>query len=63
MLNRRYQQVWTGHQADELERLKQLTGLPKTEIIRRMFDHCVQESVLNQLVPTLSGSLGLRGAR
>lgn len=47
----------TDWQQQSFDRLHGQTGLTKSELMRRMFDYCLQEFVINQLVPTMSGSL------
>ena len=39
------------------------TGLAAAEVLRRMIDHCCQAEVLNELLPRLSGSVGVNGSR
>ena len=53
----RYQQLWSEKQAEELQRLSELTQLPKTELVRRFFDFCTKENNLNELIPAMSGHL------
>ena len=42
-------------QKDELRRRSEMTGLSVSELLRRMIDHCCQETVMNSLVPSMSG--------
>ncbi len=47
-------------QKEEFQNLSNETGEPIAELMRRMFDYCFQERVLNELVPAMSGSLGVQ---
>ncbi len=47
-------------QADALKSVTRQTNLGLAEFVRRCLDHCLQERVLNQLVPALSGQLQLQ---
>lgn len=47
----------TGTEAQGLFNVEQQTGLTRSELIRRMLDHCLQDHVLNILVPSQSGHL------
>lgn len=57
-----YGPVYFNAGTERQERLRELSeraSLSQAEILRRMLDHCLQEPVLNQLVPSLSGYLAL----
>lgn len=42
---------------DKMETLQSQTGLTLSELMRRMFDYCLQPQVLNMLVPCMSGQM------
>lgn len=43
-------------QGVELQSLRERSGLSLSEIIRRLIDYGLQERVLNEIVPSMSGS-------
>lgn len=45
------------HQCDALRALSRRSDLTMSEWLRRMVDHCLQEPVLNGLLPSMSGTL------
>ncbi len=47
------------HQAASFRQLKVETGYPVAEIMRRMFDHCFQDKVLNAIFPSMSGRISV----
>lgn len=46
-------------QGESLQKLKDLTGLSISEFTRRLFDYGLQEKVLDEIIPTMSGQLQL----
>ncbi len=63
MLNHRFNHMWSSGQAFMLEQIKDATGLTKSEIVRRMFDHCCSSEQLNRLCPAYSGQIQLGGQK
>lgn len=58
--------VMPQRQDDALRGLESVTGLNKSDLVRRMMDHCTQPQVLNAMFPNLSGhmnNLGEQGVR
>lgn len=47
-------------QLNTFYKLSEDTGLAVAELMRRMYDYCLQESVLCSLVPCMSGSANLK---
>lgn len=57
MAKQRYNQYLEVRQVATFESLRDHTGITVSELMRRMFDYCFQESVMNQIVPCMSGQL------
>ena len=49
----------TSQQREEIRIRSEQTGLTAAELLRRMMDYCSQETVMNQLVPNMSGYLSI----
>ena len=41
----------------DFQSLKEQTELSIAELMRRMFDHCLQTNLMNEIVPNMSGRL------
>lgn len=48
-------------QQDAIRDLHEQTGLGMSELVRRMFDFCLSQPTLNQLVPNMSGQIHVGG--
>jgi hypothetical protein len=46
-------------QIEALKDLKVQTGITSSEWLRRMIDYCLQDQILNQLAPALSGHISV----
>ena len=55
----RYNFTMPERYKDILRVLADTTGLPESEILRRMIDFCSDHRVVDELVPTVSGSVRL----
>ncbi len=60
---RRFNQYMPERQIEQFRALAQQTEIPVSELMRRMFDHCFREEVLNTIVPALSGRLEVQFQR
>jgi len=47
----------TEDQGTKILALKDFTGLNLSELTRRLFDYCLQEHRLNDIVPSMSGKM------
>jgi hypothetical protein len=47
----------TPSQGEAIISLKEQSGLNLSELTRRMFDYCLQEHRLNELIPSMSGRM------
>jgi len=50
----------TNQQEDNLRQLSDQSGLPAAELVRRILDRSFADTVLNEIVPTLSGYLSVK---
>ena len=57
---KRYCLFLPEHRIEHLQALSLQTGISAAEVVRRTLDFALQETVLNQLVPTMSGQLVLQ---
>lgn len=46
---------------DNFQNLAKETGITVSELKRRMYDFCFQEKILNEMLPSLSGSIQIHG--
>ena len=49
----------SDRQMGMLREVSEQTSLSVSEVMRRMYDHCLQPVVLNQLVPSMSGQINV----
>lgn len=49
----------SDHQSEYLHYLKDYTGMTMNELSRRMHDFCLRPHILNEIIPTYSGSIQL----
>lgn len=47
----------TERQIEAFDRISQTANAKSAEILRRMIDHCLEERVLNGIVPSCSGKM------
>jgi len=59
MVKKRYNQYMETYQIDKFESLRNQTGISVSELMRRMFDLCLTDNVVNQIIPCMSGQISV----
>lgn len=54
---KRHNQFLLERQLEQFKTLSELTEISVSELMRRMFDHCLRADVLNTIVPAMSGHM------
>lgn len=47
-------------QVSTLRSIQEQAQIPVSEFVRRVFDHCLRPEIVNELLPTISGSVVIR---
>lgn len=48
--------VARNDQVATLRAIQEATQIPISEFVRRVFDYCLRPEIVNELIPTMSGS-------